>query len=364
MGKAKAAGIDVVVADVVKLLEEARHASTRAVNSVLTATYWAIGKRIVEEEQRGGERAKRYGEEILEALAVELTKRFGRGFGKSNVFSMRLFFLAFQARGEIFQTVSGKSPSQKVRTLHGQSSGPRFPLSWSHYVCLLGLDEAHAREFYEREALRGGWSVRQLRRQIATKFYERTALSKKVAFPKLPREAPSTADEEIKDPYVLEFLGLKDEYSESDLEDALIEQLEAFLLELGGDFAFIGRQRRCRIGDQWHRVDLLLFHRGLRCLVLIDLKLDAFKAGDVGQMNLYVNYAREHWTRPDENPPVGLILSAEQNHAVAKYALGGIENKIAAAEYRTALPDERQLAEKIDAARRLIEGHRAEKEPT
>ena len=165
-------------------------------------------------------------------------------------------------------------------------------------------------------------------------------------------------EEEIKEPYILEFLDRKDEYSESDLEAALIGKLEAFLLELGGDFTFVGRQRRLRVGDEWYRIDLLFFHRRLRCLVIIDLKLGKFTHVDAGQMYLYLNYAREHWTLPEENPPVGLILCAEKDHAVAKYALEGLSNKVLAAEYRTTLPTERLLVEAIETTKRKLEGRR------
>ena len=151
-------------------------------------------------------------------------------------------------------------------------------------------------------------------------------------------------EEELKDPYFLEFLDLKDEYSETELEAALIGQIETFLLELGGEFTFAGRQRRLRVGDEWYRIDLLFFQRRLRCLVIIDLKLGKFTHADAGQMHLYLNYAREHWTLPGENPPVGLILCAEKDHAVAKYALEGLPNKVLASEYRTTLPNERQTA--------------------
>lgn len=174
-----------------------------------------------------------------------------------------------------------------------------------------------------------------------------------------PRPADHlSAEEEIKDPFVLEFLGLKDEYSETDLEEALIRHLEAFLLELGDDFAFVGRQRRLRIGDEWYRVDLLFFHRKLRCLVVIDLKLGKFSHADAGQMHLYLNYARKHWTREGENPPVGLILSAQKNDALARYALENLPNKVLAAEYRLALPDEKVLAQEIKRTRKLIEERR------
>lgn len=164
-----------------------------------------------------------------------------------------------------------------------------------------------------------------------------------------------TPEEEIKDPFVLEFLGLKDEYAETELEEALIHRLEHFLLELGTDFAFIGRQRRLRIGDVWYRVDLLFFHRVLRCLVVVDLKIGSFTHADAGQMHLYLNYAREHWMRSGENPPVGLILCAKKDVAVAKYALDGLPNKVLAAEYRTTLPDVRVLEGELAQAQRLLE---------
>jgi len=188
------------------------------------------------------------------------------------------------------------------------------------------VDNPNARGFYEAEALRGGWSVRQLRRQIGSQFYERTALSKDnagmlIRGRKARPEDAITPEEELKDPFVLEFLELKDQYSESELEESLIRHMESFLLELGNDFAFIGRQKRLRVDDEWYRIDLVFFHRSLRALILIDLKLQKLTPGDIGQMNFYLNYAREHWTRPDENPPVGLILCADHGGGVAKYAL-------------------------------------------
>jgi predicted nuclease of restriction endonuclease-like (RecB) superfamily len=211
--------------------------------------------------------------------------------------------------------------------------------------------------------LRGGWTIRQLDRQIQSQFYERTALSRDKAA--LLRDGTRslatdtmTPDEEIKNPYLLEFLGLKDEYSETELEEALIGKLQAFLLELGGDFTFVGRQHRLRAGDEWYRVDLVFFHRRLRCLVVIDLKLGKLTHADAGQMHLYLNYAREHWTLPGENPPVGLILCAERDHAVAKYALEGLPNKVLAAEYRTTLPQEGTLAKEIERTRRQLDAQR------
>lgn len=279
----------------------------------MTAAYWEIGRRVVEYEQEGAARAG-YGERLLERLSADLKKRFGRGFGIINLRQMRRFYLEWPAP-QIRQTLSDESQSGVIRQtppaeLLRVGSRTPFPLPWSHYVKLLAVKSTEARAFYEAEALRGGWSVRQLDRQISSQFYERTALSRDkatmlrkgaVAVP----EDVVTPEEEIKDPFVLEFLGLKDEYSESDLEEALVRQLENFLLELGGDFAFVGRQRRLRVGDEWYRIDLVFFHRRLRCLVVIDLKLGKFTHADAGQMHLYLNYAREHWTLPGENPRSG-----------------------------------------------------------
>lgn len=351
-----------VLAHIADLLEVARRSAVRSVNAVMTATYWQIGRRIVEEEQRGRQRAD-YGEQLITRLAADLTARYGRGFGYRNLYQMRQFYTSYP---QILQTASatfGYSPlpdrSIAPETLL-QELGKRFPLSWSHYVSLLSIQQPEARQFYETEALRGGWTVRQLGRQIGTQFYERTLLSRHKAamLRKGQRPRPEdaiTPEEEIKDPLLLEFLDLKDEYSESDLEEALIRHLESFLLELGDDFTFVGRQRRLRIDDEWFRIDLVFFHRRLRCLVLIDLKLGKLTAGDVGQMHLYLNYARHHWTHSDENPPVGLILCAEHRAGVAKYALEGLPSKILAAEYRTVLPSEKTLAAELQRTQQMLE---------
>ena len=362
-----------LLADVARVIDEARRNAARAVNTAMTATYWLVGRRIVEEEQRGSLRAD-YGEQLVKRLAQDLSRRFGRGFSKRNLWQMRAFYLAWPPLG----TASKKPPSlpataragRIVQTVSAQlfavlakECADRFQLPWSHYARLLAVRSTHARAFYESEALHGGWTIRQLDRQIQSQFYERTALSRdKVAL--LTKSDQShvgnnlTPDEEIKDPYVLEFLGLRDEYSESELEGALLSKLQSFLLELGGDFTFVGRQRRLRVGTEWYRVDLLLFHRRLRCLVIIDLKLGKLTHADAGQMHLYLNYAREHWVLPDENPPVGLILCAEKDHALARYALEGLSNRVLAAEYRTTLPHEQLLAEEIARTRRQLDVQR------
>ncbi len=238
-----------------------------------------------------------------------------------------------------------------------------FPLPWSAYVRLLSVKNEHARASYETEALRCGWSVRQLDRQINSQFYERIALSRNKAAMLEKGEVAEpgdalTPEQSIKDPFVLEFLNLKDEYSESELEEALIQHLADFLLELGDDFAFLGRQRRLRLDDSWFRIDLLFFHRSLKCLLVIDLKVGKFSYADAGQMHMYLNYAREHWMKPGENPPVGLILCSGQGSNEAHYTLEGLTNKVLTAEYRTALPDEKLLADELDKTRRELEARR------
>jgi len=378
-----------LVSGISALLEQARRAAVRAVNKLLAPTYWEIGRRIVEHEQGGKARAE-YGEALLVNLARDLTARHGRGFSKSNIFQMRAFYLGweiFQTPSGIFKarakcpTVSGESEIRKPQTLSAKSeqalvpvSAPiqqsllpadAFPLSWSQYVCLMSADRPQARAFYESEAIRGGWTVRQLDRQISTQFFERAAHSKRQDImlvrgrhPK-PEDAVSLEDE-VRDPYLLEFLNLKDEYSESELEEAIIRHLEWFLLELGSGFTFVARQKRIRIGDEWYRIDLLLFHRRLKCLVVIDLKIGKFTHADAGQMNLYLNYTREHMMEPGENKPVGLILCSAKNNAVVHYAMGGIQAKVFASHYLTNLPDEETLRREILSTHRAIQAQRKE----
>ena len=350
---------EAVFGEVSEIVEAARRSAARSVNAVMTAAYWLIGRQIAELEQEGRSRAE-YGKETVERLAADLSARYGRGFSVRNVWLMRAFYLGWP----ILQTPSAESGDDRIMQTPSAESlldaiRSRFPLPWSAYVRLLSVRNQRARTFYEAEALRGGWTVRQLDRQINTQFYERTALSRNKAalLGEGGRTRPADSvppDEEIKDPFVLEFLDLKDEYSESDLEEALIRHLESFLLELGGDFCFIARQRRLRIGDEWYRVDLLFFHRRLRCLMVIDLKIGKFTHADAGQMHLYLNYARKHWVRREENPPVGLILCAQKNEAVARYALEGLPNKVMASEYRTTLPDEELLASEIERTRTML----------
>ena len=365
-------GYQAIHIGIVDLLQAARVQAARSVNALMTASYWEIGLRIVEAEQKGKRRAG-YGEQLIARLCTDLTTQFGRGFSADNLENMRRFYLAYPQTA-ISETLSRKSTravslniSETASRKLGLAELARaFTLPWSAYVRLLAVKNDYARAFYEAEALRSGWSVRQLDRQIGSQFYERTALSRNkaamltkgaVAHP----EDTVTPDEAVKDPYVLEFLNLKDEYSEAELEEALIHRLEDFLLELGSDFSFVGRQRRLRIDQTWFRVDLLFFHRRLRCLVIIDLKLTELTHADVGQMHMYCNYAKENWTLPGENPPVGLILCAEKGHALARYALEGLSNKVLAAEYQTVLPSEALIAGELAHTTRLLEERKASK---
>lgn len=342
---------------IVALLDHARRHAARSINALMTVTYWEIGRRLVLEEQQGAERAA-YGQELIRQLSIDLNSRFGRGFSQQNLWQMRAFYLAWPC-SEIIQTLSGELPmvQESVWELADLAAlSRRFPLPWSAYVRLLSVKNEVARGFYEAEALRCGWSVRQLERQVNSQFYERTALSRnKISMLAEGKRGQGTdvlsAEDAFRDPFVLEFLNLKDEYSESDLEAALIEHLSDFLLELGDDFAFVGRQRRLRLDDSWFRIDLLFFHRRLRSLIIVELKTGKFSYADAGQMHMYLNYARQNWVKPGENPPVGLILCSTAAGAEARYALDNLSNTILAAEYRVMLPDEKTLVQELHKSR-------------
>ena len=334
---------------IVELLDAARQAAARSVNALMTASYWEIGRRIVEAEQKGRRRAG-YGEQLMERLSADLTTRFGRGFSPDNLENMRRFFVAYPLSA-ISETLSRKSgaglPIENSETMSRKFDLSKlaqvFTLPWSAYVRLLSVRMTMpASSTRPRRCAAAGACANSTGRLEASSTSvrpcpktRRRCWSGAVAKP----EDAITPNDAIKDPYVLEFLDLKDEYSESDLEAALIQRLEYFLLELGEGFTFVGRQRRLRIDQTWYRVDLLFFHRKLHCLVIVDLKLGSLTHADVGQMHMYCNYAKEHWAYPDENPPVGLILCADKGHALARYALDGLPNKVMAANYRTVLPD-------------------------
>lgn len=324
---------DVLIKDIGLLLEQGRKNAFYAINSILVSTYWEIGKRIVEYEQGGKEKAE-YGSALLDRLSKDIKLRHGKGFSKSNVYLMRLFYLTY----EKFQTVSGK-------------------LSWSHYVELLGIDDALERSFYEKQCINDGWSVRELKRQINSALFYRIALSKnkkdilKISKHGQTIESPSDL---VKDPYVLEFLNISEHYknSEKELEEKLMDNLQKFLLELGKGFAFIGRQYRISLGGRHFYIDLVFYHRFLNCFVLIDLKMGEADHLDVGQMNLYLNYFKNEELSDKDTEPIGIILSAKKNNLLVKYALGGISNKLFVSKYQLYLPDKKQLEEQL---RKVIE---------
>lgn len=352
-----------LITDLTSLIEQGRKAAVRYVNTALVATYWLMGRRIVEFEQKGKVRAE-YGESTLSKISEDLTKKFGKGFSFPQLKNIRQFYLTCSEKS--YTLSSQFRQSEKSQTMSSQSKDlipkilyEKFPLSWSHYCLLMRLDEPFKREFYEVECIRGNWSVRQLDRQIQSMLYERAALSKrKLSVIAKAHEKPITLrpEDEIKDPYILEFLGLKDEYSESQLEEALIKYLEHFLLELGIGFAFVARQKRITLEGSHYRLDLLFYHRILRCLVAIDLKIGDFTHVDAGQMNLYLNYLKAKEKFPGENDPVGIILCTDKKKTVVEYALGGMSNKIFASKYRLQLPDPEVLKTEIEHERqRLLE---------
>lgn len=294
--------------DLRSIIGMGRGRAAAAINSEMVATYWQIGERIVREEQDGALRAA-YGERALERLAHVLSTEFGRGFNERSLRNMRQFYMAYPIRSTL-----------------------RTELTWSQYRTLMRLPDPDQRDFYARLAISGCWSSRELERQIGSMLYERAALSRRSD--QLAAELPDKGDALVpydatfRDPYILDFLGLQDTYSERDLEAALIHNIERSLLELGSDFCFMGRQRRLTVGDEDYYVDLVFYHRGLRCLVLVDLKIGPFSPADAAQMKLYLNWVRLHDKRQGEADPIGLILCGSKNEQVVELLLSDPANSI------------------------------------
>jgi len=351
-----------LIIEVRDLIQSARRSVASVVDTFQVMTNFEIGRRIVEHEQKGAKRAD-YGAEVLKELSARLTEEFGKGFSRSNLQNMRNFFLLWEQRvpgicqtssgklahGGIRQTASGKSTISE--TLSGKSEGIPFTLSWSHYVELMGIKDPAERSFYEIESANSGWNVRELRRQKASSLYERLALSRdKAGIQRLAKEGQAIMRPEdmLKEPLVLEFLGLDEKagYSETDLESALITHLESFLLELGKGFLFEARQKRFTFDGDHYFLDLVFYNRLLRCYVVIDLKLDKLTHQDLGQMQMYVNYYDREVKLPDENPTVGLLLCKEKKDAVVKLTLPKDAN-IHAKEYQLYLPSKELLRKKL-----------------
>ena len=367
---------------VVLILEQARANVVRTVNSNMVTAYWLIGREIVLELQSGDERAE-YGKQVIEKLSKQLAERYGGGYSVTNLQYFRKFYQAYAARSPIARPVGAESSMVNgsieisrpmgaeltERPTAGKSIQGFSPqLSWSHYRALMRVTKPEARDFYEREAIEGGWDKRSLERQIHSQYYERMLASQhpQQMIESARREmAPRTEGiESLKNPYVLEFLGLPEVSSlhEKQLESAIITHLQNFLLELGKGFAFVARQKRLRFDDTDLYVDLVFYNCILKCYLLIDLKIGEISHKDVGQMDGYVRMFDAQYTATDDNPTIGLILCAEKNEAVAKYSVLNDRKQIFASKYMLYLPTEKELALELERERRLIEAHLAEQE--
>lgn len=310
-------------------LRRRRENAVKAINQELVAANWEIGKHIVEFEQDGKETAE-YGSSLLSNLSKDLKLVYGKGFGKSNLYLFRKFYITYP----IFQTLSGK-------------------LSWSHYAELLTVSDDKARSFYEKQAEMENWSFREMKRQIDSSLFERLSLSKdKKAVLKLAEKGQliESPNDLIKDPYVFEFLGIPERniMKERDLENKLIENLQKFLLELGKGFSFVGQQYKITLDNQHFYIDLVFYHRILKCFVLIDLKTQKVKHQDIGQMNLYLNYFKEEENMDNDNEPIGIIIAKDKHEFLVKYATGGLSNKVFVSKYQLYLPDKKVLENKVN----------------
>ena len=318
-----------------KLIEETKKRTVATINTAMVYTYYEIGRMIVEEEQKGKLRAE-YGKAVLKELSIRLTNKFGKGFSVENLDRMRYFYKTYS-----------KTNSSTVLT------NLQFSLSWSHYLKLMRIDNPEERKFYEIEARENNWSLRELQRQFDSSLYERLQLSRdKEGIKELSKTGQiiETPKDMIKDPYVLEFLGLEElpQYSESELEQRLIDNIQVFLLELGKGFTFVGRQVRFTFDEQHFRVDLVFYNRLLRAFVLIDLKRGTLKHQDLGQMQMYVNYYDRFVKMEDENPTIGILLCTDKSDAMVEITLPQDNNQIFASKYQTYLPSKEELKQLIE----------------
>ena len=324
-----------------ELLETARKKVKTAVNLSMVYTYFEIGRMIFEEEQNGEQRAS-YGKYLINELSKYLTVQFGKGFSVTNLKQMRQFYVVY-SEDQISQTVS-----DQFSNLPTVSTGRKFFLSWSHYLKLMRISNVEERHFYEIEAAKNDWSLSEMKRQFDSSLYERLALSiDKDNVYRLSAEGQiiEKASDVVKDPYVLEFLGLQElpEYSETELETRIIDHLQKFLLELGTGFAFVGRQVRFTFDEEHFKVDLVFYNRLLRCFVLFDLKIGELKHQDIGQMQMYVHYYDRKVKLEDENPTIGIILCKDKNQSIVEMTLPENNNQIFASKYQTVLPSKEML---------------------
>lgn len=335
---------------VVSILDDARSHVARTVNSAMVIAYWLIGREIVEEEQKGKKRAE-YGKALIEDLSRRLTERYGRGFSVPNVRNFRQFYLVYRERvPKIHYPTGGESGVPAKRYPAGSESVEGFDsaLSWSQYRALMRVENEDARLFYEREALSNHWNKRQLERQINTLLFERLLNSRdKDGVLQLANDEQKAAHpvDVIKDPYALEFLGLPESHRlvESDLETALTDHMQDFLLELGAGFAFVARQKRLTLDGDHFYTDLVFYHVRLKCYVIIDLKTEKLTHGDLGQMQMYVHYFDREVCTPEDNPTIGLILCTDKNDAMVEYVLDEGNERIFASRYKLELPPKEEL---------------------
>ncbi|MEE6032509.1 PDDEXK nuclease domain-containing protein [Avibacterium avium] len=316
-----------------QIIEQARCQVRQTVNSAMVQSYWEIGRLIVEDEQQGNQRAE-YGKYVLRELAERLTVQFGKGFNERNLRNMRQFFLAFP----IWNAV-------------------RTELSWTHYRSLIRIENAQARQWYLQEAVEQNWSARALDRQISVLYYERLLASQNKVLVTQEAEQKTEKLKEciedyLRDPYILDFLNLQDKtYQESDIEQAIISNLQQFLLELGKGFAFVERQKRIRFDDEDFYIDLVFYNFKLKCFLLIDLKIGKLKHQDVGQMDTYVRLFDQEIKSVDDNPTIGLVLCSEKSEAVAKYSVLADRKQLFSAKYLPFLPTEQELEKQLEKAR-------------
>ena len=351
---------------VVELLQNARHQVLRTVNSTMVCTYFEIGRMIVEEEQSGKDRAE-YGKKILKGLSEELKKEFGKGFSTDNLENMRKFYLAYSISESLTRILQiTNSPSlmtnsesvklEEIQTTKTQSLISFFKLTWTHYVFLMRIEDEKERRFYEIESEKYNWSVRELKRQYDSALYTRLVLSRdKEGVLKLSEQGQiiEKPKDIIKDPYILEFLGLPElhQYSESELEEEIINKLENFLLELGNGFTFVARQKRITFDDKHFRIDLVFYNRILKSFVLIDLKIGELKHQDLGQMQMYVNYYDREKRLEDENKTIGIVLCQNKSNLVVEYTLPENNEQIFASKYKTVLPSKEDLIKLISESK-------------
>lgn len=343
----------VIFQQVAELLQNARQQVLRTVNSTMTITYFEIGRIIVEEEQNGKDRAE-YGKQLLKGLSKQLTAEFGKGYSVENLDRMRKFYKTY-SNSSTLSTNLNIEVSQQLSMVAEETpiffSG--FKLTWSHYTFLMRIDDEKERQFYEIESGKYNWSLRELKRQYDSALYTRLALSRdKEGILELSHKGQiiEKPKDIIKDPYILEFLGLPElhQYSESQLEEEIISKLEQFLLELGHGFTFVGRQERISFDDKHFRIDLVFYNRILRCFVLIDLKIGELKHQDLGQMQMYVNYYDREMRLEDENKTIGIVLCQNKSEAVVKYTLPDNNEQIFASKYKTVLPSVEVLKELLE----------------